>query len=150
MNNENLQVATFAGGCFWCTEAVFNAIEGVEKVVSGFTGGSIKNPAYREIMNGRTGHAEAVQVFFNPQKASFVTLLEVFFATHDPTTLNKQGYDIGTQYRSEIFCASDLQEQQALEFIEEDELVEVTPESIRLRKKWLLEHERKRASRSAA
>lgn len=117
MNNDNLQVATFAGGCFWCTEAVFNAIDGVEKVVSGFAGGSIKNPAYREIISGRTGHAEAVQLFFNPEKASFVTLLEVFFATHDPTTLNRQGYDVGTQYRSEIFCATDLQQQQALEFI---------------------------------
>ncbi|WP_375238163.1 peptide-methionine (S)-S-oxide reductase MsrA [Aurantibacter sp.] len=118
MENENLEVATFAGGCFWCTEAVFNTIEGVELVVSGFTGGQIKNPAYREIISGRTGHAEAVQVFFNPNKASFVTLLEVFFATHNPTTLNQQGYDIGTQYRSEIFYSNKIQQQQTLEFIE--------------------------------
>ncbi len=118
MKNENLEVATFAGGCFWCTEAVFNAIEGVEFVVSGFTGGQIKNPAYREIITGRTGHAEAVQVFFNPNKTSFVTLLEVFFATHNPTTLNQQGYDVGTQYRSEVFYSNDLQKQQTIEFIE--------------------------------
>lgn len=117
MNKEDLQIATFAGGCFWCTEAVFNAIEGVELVVSGFTGGQIKNPAYREIISGRTGHAEAVQIFFNPEKTSYVTLLEVFFATHNPTTLNQQGYDVGTQYRSEIFYSNNSQQNQALEFI---------------------------------
>ena len=117
MKNEKLQIATFAGGCFWCTEAVFDQIEGVEKVISGFTGGHIKNPSYREIITGRTGHAEAVQVYFNPEKVKYVTLLELFFATHDPTTLNKQGYDVGTQYRSEIFYSSERQRELAEEFI---------------------------------
>ena len=117
MENENLQVATFAGGCFWCTEAVFEAIKGVEKVLSGYTGGHIKNPAYREITTGRTGHAEAVQIFYDENEVAFVTLLEVFFATHDPTTLNSQGYDVGTQYRSEVFYNTDLQKEQTIEFI---------------------------------
>jgi peptide-methionine (S)-S-oxide reductase len=117
MEKENLQIATFAGGCFWCTEAVFEKINGVEKVVSGFTGGHIKHPAYREIITGRTGHAEAVQIFYDESKVSFVTLLELFFATHDPTTLNRQGYDVGTQYRSEVFYNSELQKEQTIEFI---------------------------------
>ena len=117
MNEENLQIATFAGGCFWCTEAVFDRINGVYKVVSGFTGGKIKNPAYREIISGRTGHAEGIQIYYNEDEVSFVTLLELFFATHDPTTLNKQGYDIGTQYRSEIFYNTEAQKEEAIEFI---------------------------------
>jgi peptide-methionine (S)-S-oxide reductase len=117
MTNKNLQIATFAGGCFWCTEAVFEAIKGVEHVVSGYTGGQIKNPAYREITTGRTGHAEAVQIFYDENEVAFVSLLEVFFATHDPTTLNSQGYDIGTQYRSEVFYNTDLQKEQTIEFI---------------------------------
>ncbi len=118
MKNENLQIATFAGGCFWCTEAVFLRIEGVEKVVSGFTGGTIKNPAYREITTGRTGHAEGVQIFFDDTKVRFIELLEIFFATHDPTTLNRQGHDIGTQYRSAIFYATDKQKEEAIAFID--------------------------------
>jgi len=117
MKKEELEIATFGNGCFWCTEAVFQNIKGVETVISGFTGGHIKNPAYREITTGRTGHAEAVQITFNPKITSYVTLLEVFFATHDPTTLNRQGYDVGTQYRSEIFYASEKQKEQATEFI---------------------------------
>lgn len=117
MKKEELQIATFAGGCFWCTEAVFEKIEGVENVVSGFTGGHIKNPAYREIITGRTGHAEAVQIFYNKAKVNYITLLELFFATHDPTTLNKQGHDVGTQYRSEIFYNSEEQKEQAVEFM---------------------------------
>lgn len=98
-----LEIATLAGGCFWCTEAVFLSIDGVKKVISGYTGGTIKNPAYREITTGRTGHAEAVQITYDPKKVDYATLLEIFFATHDPTTLNRQGNDVGTQYRSEIF-----------------------------------------------
>lgn len=115
--NNNLQVATFAGGCFWCTEAVFQRLEGVDKVISGYTGGNIKNPAYREICTGRTGHAEAIQIFFDDKKITFFELLEVFFATHDPTTINRQGNDVGTQYRSGIFYSNDTQKKDAEEFI---------------------------------
>lgn len=103
MNDTNLKKATLAGGCFWCTEAVFQRLEGVEKVISGFTGGNIKNPAYREIVTGRTGHAEAIEIHYNPEVIKFEELLLVFFATHDPTTLNRQQNDVGTQYRSGIF-----------------------------------------------
>lgn len=107
--NETLETATFAGGCFWCTEAVFQRLNGVKTVISGYTGGHIKNPAYREIGTGRTGHAEAIQIVFDPQVIRFEELLEVFFATHDPTTLNRQANDVGTQYRSEIFYHSEEQ-----------------------------------------
>jgi len=116
MKND-LQIATFAGGCFWCTEAVFNRLQGVENVVSGYTGGFIKNPPYREVCSGRTGHAEGVQIFYNESKISFIELLEVFFATHDPTTLNRQGNDVGTQYRSAIFYHSDKQKKDAEEIM---------------------------------
>lgn len=115
---NNLKIATFAGGCFWCTEAVFIRLEGVEKVISGYTGGHIKNPPYREVCTGRTGHAEGIQVFYDENIVSYLELLHVFFATHDPTTLNRQGNDVGTQYRSAIFYNSDVQEKQAKEFIE--------------------------------
>ena len=116
-NNTHLDTAILAGGCFWCTEAVFQRLDGVEEVVSGYTGGTIKNPAYREICTGRTGHAEAVKITFDPSKISYAELLEVFFATHDPTTLNKQGNDVGTQYRSEIFYTTPEQKQLAEDFI---------------------------------
>ncbi len=116
-NNSNLEIAIFAGGCFWCTEAVFQRLDGVEEVVSGYTGGNIKNPAYREICTGRTGHAEGVRITFDSSKISYSELLEVFFATHDPTTLNRQGNDVGTQYRSEIFYTSTEQKQLAEDFI---------------------------------
>ncbi len=114
---KNLEKAVFAGGCFWCTEAVFQRVEGVEKVVSGYTGGHIKNPAYREVCSGRTGHAEGIEITFDPSVVSYDTLLELFFATHDPTTLNRQGNDVGTQYRSEIFFASEEQKEKAEAFI---------------------------------
>ncbi|APY00082.1 peptide-methionine (S)-S-oxide reductase [Lacinutrix venerupis] len=117
MEKNNLNIATFANGCFWCTEAVFNRVVGVEQVVSGFTGGHIKNPAYREITTGRTGHAEAIQLYYNSNKISYIELLEIFFATHDPTTLNRQGHDIGTQYRSAIFYHNEEQKHQAEAFI---------------------------------
>jgi len=103
MNEDTMKKATLAGGCFWCTEAVFQRLEGVEEVLSGFTGGTIKNPAYREIITGRTGHAEAIQISYDEDKISFKDLLLVFFATHDPTTLNRQQNDVGTQYRSAKF-----------------------------------------------
>ena len=112
-NNLKETIAISAWGCFWCTESVFQRLNGVKKVVSGYTGGSIKNPAYREICTGRTGHAEAVKIVFDEAKVSYVELLEVFFATHDPTTLNRQGNDVGTQYRSEIFYTSLEQKGQA-------------------------------------
>lgn len=107
----------FAGGCFWCTEAVFQRVEGVLDVVSGYTGGTIKNPAYREVCMGVTGHAEGVQLTYNESIISLEELLEIFFATHDPTTLNRQGNDVGTQYRSEIFCTSEEQMNVANNFI---------------------------------
>lgn len=116
-NNNTLEIAIFANGCFWCTEAVFQRLNGVEQVVSGFTGGTIKNPAYREITTGRTGHAEAIKISFDSAQITYDELLEIFFATHDPTTLNRQGYDVGTQYRSEIFYTSKNQKETAEKFI---------------------------------
>ncbi|NCO63391.1 MAG: peptide-methionine (S)-S-oxide reductase MsrA [Flavobacteriales bacterium] len=115
--NEHFKLATFAGGCFWCTEAVFLRLKGVIKVVSGYTGGHIKNPAYREICTGRTGHAEAIQITFDETVISFTELLEVFFATHNPTTLNRQGNDVGTQYRSAVFYKDESQKTEAEKFI---------------------------------
>ena len=123
--NDSVQVATFAGGCFWCTEAVFLEVKGVEKIVSGFTGGFVKNPAYREVCNETTGHAEGIQITFNPKEVAYEDLLEIFFATHDPTTLNKQGADVGTQYRSAIFYHSNEQKEKAeqyIQFIEKEKL----------------------------
>lgn len=102
-------LATFGNGCFWCTEAVFVRLKGVEKVESGYIGGKLKNPTYREVCTGTTGHAEAVQIHFNPEVISYAELLEVFFKTHDPTTLNRQGNDVGTQYRSAIFYHNEEQ-----------------------------------------
>lgn len=109
--------AIFAGGCFWCTEAIFQRIKGVESLMSGYTGGAIKNPGYREVCTGRTGHAEAIQIDYDSKLVSFETLLEIFFATHNPTTLNQQGADVGTQYRSGIFYTSENQKKQAEYFI---------------------------------
>lgn len=97
------ELATFAGGCFWCTEAIYEEVKGVLKVTSGYTGGTFKNPTYTEISTGRTGHAEAIQIAFDPAVVSYKDLLYIFFLTHDPTTLNRQGADVGTQYRSAIF-----------------------------------------------
>lgn len=113
MENKTMDTATFGAGCFWCVEAVFQNMEGVEKVVSGYSGGSVKNPAYKEVCMGTTGHAEVCQIHYNPQKVSFDELLEVFWQTHDPTTLNRQGNDIGTQYRSAVFYHSEEQKQKA-------------------------------------
>ncbi|WP_010521779.1 peptide-methionine (S)-S-oxide reductase MsrA [Aquimarina agarivorans] len=109
--------AIFAGGCFWCTEAVFQRVKGVSKVRSGFSGGEVKNPAYKEVITQRTGHAETVEVTFDSEVITFQNLLEVFFATHDPTTLNRQGADKGTHYRSAIFYTSDKQKELAENFI---------------------------------
>jgi peptide-methionine (S)-S-oxide reductase len=101
--NSTLQTATLAGGCFWCLEAVYDEVRGVQSVESGYAGGHVPNPTYRQVCNGDTGHAEAVQIHFDPAVVSYRDLLHVFFAIHDPTTLNRQGNDIGTQYRSVIF-----------------------------------------------
>ncbi|HLG11800.1 MAG TPA: peptide-methionine (S)-S-oxide reductase MsrA [Dehalococcoidia bacterium] len=103
------QIATFAGGCFWCTEAVFQKLRGVSKVVPGYTGGHVANPTYNDVCAGTTGHAEAIQVYFDPDVISYETLLEVFFQLHDPTTLNRQDADVGTQYRSAIYYENELQ-----------------------------------------
>src|SRR5690606_23426532 len=117
-DQENLrEVATLAGGCFWCTEAVMEALRGVERVESGYTGGTAANPTYEQVCSGTTGHAEAVRVTFDPTEISFRDLLKVFFATHDPTTLNRQGADVGTQYRSAIFPHSPEQRAVAEEVI---------------------------------
>lgn len=112
------ETATLGGGCFWCTEAVYKEMKGVVKVVPGYSGGHIKNPAYREVTTGRTGHAEVVQITFDPQVAGFSDILEVFFMTHDPTTLNRQGNDVGTQYRSAVFYHNEEQKQTAEKVIE--------------------------------
>jgi peptide-methionine (S)-S-oxide reductase len=114
---DGMEVATFAGGCFWCTEAVFLELKGVKSVVSGYTGGKTIIPTYKDICNGDTGHAEAIQITFDPGEISYGELLEIFFATHDPTTLNRQGNDIGTQYRSEIFYNNENQKSLAEEYI---------------------------------
>ena len=109
ISNASTEIATFAGGCFWCTEAVFLALDGVKSVVSGYIGGKTTNPTYKEICTGETGHAEAVQITFDTNKISYSDLLNIFFATHDPTTLNRQGNDLGTQYRSEVFYHNEQQ-----------------------------------------
>jgi peptide-methionine (S)-S-oxide reductase len=101
--NQGLEVATLAGGCFWCLEAVYDELKGVQSVVSGYSNGHVLNPTYRQVCTGSTGHAEVVQITYNPQEVSFKDLLDVFFTIHDPTTLNRQGNDVGTQYRSGIY-----------------------------------------------
>jgi len=112
-NKESLETITLGAGCFWCVEAVFEQLDGVHSAVSGYMGGHIKNPGYREVCTGRTGHAEVVQVIFDPSRITLSDLLAVFFATHDPTTLNRQGADVGTQYRSAIFYNSNAQQASA-------------------------------------
>ena len=118
-NQESTGVATFGAGCFWCVEAVFLELEGVTKVSSGYTGGKNKNPTYREVCSGETGHAEVVQILYDPDKVSYDDLLQVFFKTHDPTTLNKQGADVGTQYRSVIYYHSTEQKKLAEKYKKE-------------------------------
>jgi peptide-methionine (S)-S-oxide reductase len=118
---KKLETATFANGCFWCTEAVFKRVKGVESVTSGYTGGAVENPTYEQVSSESTGHAEAIQVTFDPKIISYSTILDVFFATHDPTTLNRQGNDVGTQYRSAIFYYSAEQKKLAEQAIEKIE-----------------------------
>lgn len=117
MKNQEIEkgmaLATFGNGCFWCTEAIFQQLNGVTKVVSGYAGGKVKNPSYKEVCTGLTGHAEVIQITYDPTKISYPELLEVFWQTHDPTTLNRQGADVGTQYRSVVFYHTEEQKQLA-------------------------------------
>jgi peptide-methionine (S)-S-oxide reductase len=115
----NLQVATLAGGCFWCLEAVYESLRGVERVESGYSGGTVVDPSYREVCTGTTGHAEVVQIAFDPSVISYHEILDVFFSIHDPTTLNRQGPDVGTQYRSAIFYHTEEQKAVAEQMIDE-------------------------------
>jgi peptide-methionine (S)-S-oxide reductase len=115
----NLEAATLGGGCFWCLEAVFDEVRGVQDVVSGYAGGFVVNPTYRQVCDGKTGHAEVVRVTFDPTVITFREILEIFFAIHDPTTLNRQGADVGTQYRSAIFYHSSQQKETAQTVIAE-------------------------------
>jgi peptide-methionine (S)-S-oxide reductase len=118
ISNNLEEKAIFAGGCFWCTEAVFLALEGVKEVLPGYIGGKTLDPTYKEICTGETGHAEAIQIKFDPSIIGFSELMEVFFATHDPTTLNRQGNDVGTQYRSEVFYFDENQKKITQEYID--------------------------------
>ena len=127
---DHTEVATVAGGCFWCVEAVFELVDGVDKVVSGYTGGHTIDPTYEEVCSGATGHAEVIQVTFDSLKLNYTTVLEIFFAYHDPTTLNRQGNDIGTQYRSAIYCHDDEQESIAKSVISVLEADKVYPDPI--------------------
>jgi len=112
-NKQGLETATFGSGCFWCTEAIFLNVEGVEKVESGYSGGKVKNPSYKEVCSGLTGHAEVIQLTYDPKKITYEELLEIFWKTHDPTTLNKQGADEGTQYRSVVYYHNEEQKKLA-------------------------------------
>ena len=129
-NQEKLKKATFAGGCFWCTEAIFQEMKGVYKVTSGYIGGQVENPTYKAVCTGQTGHAEAVEITYNPEEVTFQELLEVHFKTHDPTTLNRQGADRGTQYRSGIFYHDEEQKKAAEEIIKSLEEEKVYPDPI--------------------
>jgi len=115
--NNHLEIATFGNGCFWCTEAIFQQLDGVETVLPGYTGGKVKNPSYTAVCKGTTGHAEAIQITYDPKVISYRELLDVFFYTHDPTTLNRQGNDVGTEYRSAIFYHDEQQKTDAEKMI---------------------------------
>jgi peptide-methionine (S)-S-oxide reductase len=119
MNQEAVDITTLGGGCFWCTEAVFRELKGVVKVESGYSGGTVANPSYEQVCTGKTGHAEVVQITFDPTKITFKELLQIFFTVHDPTTLNRQGGDVGTQYRSVIFYHNNNQKAAAEQAIKE-------------------------------
>jgi len=134
MDKKNLSIATFGAGCFWCVEAVFEQLEGVQDVISGYMGGDVKHPSYREVCAGTTGHAEVTRIHFNPERISFETLLDWLWRSHDPTTLNRQGADCGTQYRSAIFYHDETQCEQATtskadvqEYFKAPIVTEITP-----------------------
>ncbi len=114
---NNLQTAVFGGGCFWCTEAVFDQLKGVESVMPGYAGGTVENPTYEQVCSGRTGHAEVIKIEYDPSQITFEDLLTVFFATHNPTTKDRQGNDVGTQYRSSIFYTTEEQKKAAEAYI---------------------------------
>ena len=116
---EKTELATFGGGCFWCTEAIFERVKGVQSVVSGYSGGHVTNPTYKQVTSGTTGHAEVVQISYDPAEVSYLELLEIFFKTHDPTTLNRQGADVGTQYRSIVLFHNEEQRALAQKVIKE-------------------------------
>ena len=118
MKNK-FEIATFGGGCFWCVEAIFERVQGVHEVVSGYSGGTVGNPDYKMVTSGTTGHAEVVQITFNPEVVSYLELLKIFFLTHDPTTLNRQGADVGTQYRSIVLYHNEQQNKLARKVIQE-------------------------------
>ena len=128
--SHNIQTVVFSGGCFWCTEAVFQKLRGVVNVSPGYTGGSVDNPTYEQVSSGTTGHAEAIKFEFDPMLISYRELLEVFFATHDPTTLNRQGNDVGPQYRSTIFYTDEEQKNSAEKIIQELNLANAYPNPI--------------------
>jgi peptide-methionine (S)-S-oxide reductase len=130
VDSNQYEVITLGAGCFWCVEAVFERLNGVQKVVSGYSGGKIPNPTYKEVCSGLTGHAEVVQVTYNPSEIEIETLLEVFFKTHNPTTPNRQGADVGTQYRSSIFFHTDEQKEVALKVISKLNAARIWPEPI--------------------
>lgn len=126
----NIQHATLAGGCFWCIESAFNSVEGVESAFSGYAGGHTNNPSYEQVCSGNTGHAEVVRVNFDADKLTYRDVLEIFFALHNPTQLNKQGNDVGTQYRSAIFYHDDVQKAEAEKIIAEIEAENIWPEPV--------------------
>lgn len=130
MNENKLHTATLAGGCFWCLEAVYDELSGVEDVVSGYAGGHVDDPSYQQVCTGTTGHAEVVQLKYDPDAVSYREILEVFFSIHDPTTLNRQGADVGTQYRSAIFYHNEEQKEIAEEVIAQMEAEKVWPNPI--------------------
>lgn len=123
--NKNMEIATFGSGCFWCSDAIFKQLNGVESVVSGYSGGKTKNPSYNDVCSGETGHAEVIQITFNPGIIAYKDLLEVFWQTHDPTSLNRQGADVGTQYRSVIFFHNQQQKELAEDYKKKLEEVKI-------------------------
>jgi peptide-methionine (S)-S-oxide reductase len=129
-NNSNLELADLAGGCFWCLEAIYDELQGVHKVVSGYEGGHVANPSYNVVCGGATGHAEVVRVTFDPDVVTFEDILRVFFTIHDPTTLNRQGADVGTQYRSAIFYHDQAQKETAEKIIAELDVAGIWPNPI--------------------
>jgi peptide-methionine (S)-S-oxide reductase len=131
MNGQDkMETATLGAGCFWCIDAVFTELKGVQSVMPGYAGGKVKNPSYKEVCSGLTGHAEVAQIEFDPSVISFAEILEVFWMTHDPTTLNRQGNDVGTQYRSAIFYHSEQQKKEAEYYLKKLEEEKVYPDPI--------------------
>ena len=127
---DKFEIATFGGGCFWCTEAIFERVKGVQEVESGYAGGHVSNPDYKMVTSGTTGHAEVIQITFDPEVVTYLELLEIFFKTHDPTTLNRQGADVGTQYRSIVLYHNEQQNKLAREVLDEFDSEGIWPDPI--------------------